>query len=212
MSEILTKQERNRARDYTLKAGVLSLGEFTYASGQEANNKLDMERLLLYREYRTPLLKSMALLAIRNPQTIEAIIGIPRGGAKFAQKVGLLAGIRVIEMEKGENDLGNPVFNYRSRADRVAAESVDSIAIMEDVTTTRSSEALLYAQHPEIRERAEVCITGWDRSTPGKKLPLSVPLEPVIQEPIPYDLFPGHALYEYAQGQKQEEHADDRSF
>jgi hypothetical protein len=177
-----------------LTGGVLKLKQVRFADKQQSNNKLDMEELEGQPARRTKLIEPMR--KIIRQLAPDLIVGVPRTGQDWAVEIGAVEGIAVPEIEK---DLSSPnTFRFATNAARLLVAQAKVIVVVEDATTRRTNERGMYASLPGLQEKTVACVTGWARDLPEERYEVDVPLYPIIEEYIPYELASTHPSYQYA--------------
>ncbi len=195
--------DQERLRSAVLGAGVLQLGDVTFAGGVSANNKLDMTRLFLQEDERIGLINVVAALGRSAIQyDPDALWGVPTGGQKFAKALGQVLEVPVIGLKKDQDHIGYRRFDYDvlDTEGQVPISDYCRMVGIEDVSTTYGS-VVGCLQLPELREATKAVAVIWSRGEDDPDeviLPdMRVSLIPLIVEPVPSHLKKSHELYAY---------------
>ena len=190
----------DRLRDIILAAGVLQLGEVTFASGMTANNKLDMSKLFDQEGDRTGLHAVIAALGrTANRYKPDALWGVPTGGQSFARALGQVLRKPVIDLKKYQDYTGARRFDYGAEI-TVGISGCNRMVGIEDVSTTYGS-VVGCLQLPELREATKAVAVIWSRGEDDPDeiiMPdMRLKIEPLIVRPMPGIMFESHELYRY---------------
>lgn len=122
-----------------VKAKVFRRGDFTFASGQKATLKVDMEKIYeSNREYRRLLtLFSIHPVVVRS----DVLIYVPNGMKRFCHDLSKLINKPVADVVKTANSTNKYDFSFSSSSSRLLAIGAQSPLICEDVVTTLGSVA-----------------------------------------------------------------------
>lgn len=162
----------------------------TFAAGQQANNKLDLERI-----GHLPLLR--ARIVEHATQHIEQyepdlLVSTPRGADWFVKSIAWRLGITALVLDKDES---TKEFSYQAGGQQ-AVESSHRLMIGDDALNRLTNTGKVH-ELPGIAERALGVFAIWDRN-PDRSQSLPLPIEAIITEEIPDMLPTDHELWEYA--------------
>lgn len=186
-----------------LGAGVLRLGRFEFDDGP-SNNKLEMERLFRpeNRAKAASVITGLGRLATRFRP--DGLYGIPPNGGYFAQALGQVLELPVIDLHRVKRPSGlklfEPVDASADSSPGYVLEDLWRLVGIKDVSATFGSvEDCL--RSPNLARRTAAVVTVWAR---GEMAPFDspvwdqAPLHALVYEPIPRQLSPGHELCGYA--------------
>ena len=180
----------NELRDEILNS-CFAPYEGTFASGAPANNKLDMEHLLVgSNAYNTVVRSIGALATIYQP---DFCVGVPDGGTGIAMHVANHMEIGWYPLMRSDDDPSTIVFEYEEDEDHCQEKTRG--LIVEDVFN-RFTSTKRVLQIPPIALRAVVAVAVWDRGMPAEREALSIPTKAVIEEHIPAQLPGDSPLWE----------------
>ncbi|MGH7196128.1 MAG: hypothetical protein ACREGA_05150 [Candidatus Saccharimonadales bacterium] len=189
MSAELSDCEINAVRQAVLEAGVWRVaGDFTFASGEQANNKLEIDRLLLPEngERRQTVVSALAKIAMAAKP--DLLYGVPSGGQDFARLVGQKLDLPVISIDKIlPQKPGQKNFGYSSDNDQKMVSTAARLVGIEDVTTTMTSLAAVLTL-PGLAVKTQKMVAIWRRGQPNQERQLPLPAESlswIIEQPIP---------------------------
>ncbi len=193
-------------RHQILSTGTWRFGEFVFASGEEANNKLDAEALVEHTSQYVYVLSELGRIA--RQWEPKALVGVPRGGQRLASDLGLMLNLPVIELEKEDTTPGRKTFRYADERDKHLAATAGPIVALEDVTSEMTSlDGML--QLPELREHVVAVSAIWRRGRVETERELGVPITWLIEEPLPNVIEADHPFYQeyglFAVGRPQPE-------
>jgi orotate phosphoribosyltransferase len=139
-------------------------GDFTFASGTKANNKLQMERLKNNPELFDDVIRRLGVLAmVFNPDLISYV---PDGARLFAEPLAADLGLPVAHLWKAiDINNGQPRnITYKRPMDHRSVRAANRLVIIEDVTTKFTSTKKVL-DLPDMRQIAigQVSIVhrGW---------------------------------------------------
>jgi len=137
------------------EASVLERGHFIFANGDHSLVKLEMDKLWQHPDSLRTVLRFLA--EARDLPLCDVILGVPTGGQRLADAVGLMLQIPVVQMHRAVGGTKQD-FCFATAADRDLAARAKSPRIYEDVVTTLSSVAgvvkLLSPQEQDIHSLA----------------------------------------------------------
>ncbi|HVV25724.1 MAG TPA: hypothetical protein VHC21_01700 [Candidatus Saccharimonadales bacterium] len=154
--------------------------EGTFAGGQPANNKLDLERIAHVPGLRAQIVYGLAELA--QPHRPDLIVGVPHGGDWLATDLAWQLGIRALLLDKDEHK----AFHYQKGGEQMVARS-ERVVGVDDLFNRRTSIRKVQALNG-LAERMVAAVAVWDRN-PAMKPRLPLPHEALIEEAIP-DMLP----------------------
>lgn len=183
-------------RDRLLQVGFRRY-EDSFASGLQANNKLDLsyEALHPHAELLAEVIQRLGELATEYQP--DLIVPVPNGANGIGSNVAMKLNIEAACLIKNTWDTTQGI--YYGNGSAQAINEHERIILVEDVinglTSTRRVMAL-----PGITERLVSVIGIWDRGDPQTRLvlPRGVVLQAIIQEPIAPMLPESSKLWEYA--------------
>lgn len=194
---MISTSEIEQARQDILTAGVWELGEYVFAGNNEANNKLEMERLLNQPEKAELVLNLLGGLAIGSSFYPDAIWGVPNGGQEFAKVLGkrLKVPVVLLAKDKVNSSPGEKRFKFRSDEDEAIVDAAQNMVAVEDVTTKLTSlDGAL--QNPKLAKKTNYIVAIWRRGTEVIERKLYVPILWIIEEPLPNIITPDHPFYQ----------------
>jgi hypothetical protein len=173
----------HNVRDRLLSV-CLERHEGRFASGQKANNKLDLEKLANDPELEQFVVESLAGRVLEHAP--EFVVGIPDGATQLAGKVAVNSGLYLAHLKKNDQDPNK--FEFASWADEEAiCEPLNRGVLIEDVfnrfTNTRRALAI-----PLLAKRIVAVEAIWDRGLPAYREQLDIPCGSIISEHIPDQL------------------------
>lgn len=189
---MLRPEDSQQCLEAVLSAGTWELGEYTFATGRPANNKLFMERVLQHPEASKVILRSLGQLVLQHEP--DVLWGVPAGGQEYAMALGAWLGIGVVMLEKEVNEAGRKTFRYKRARDRIRMEGAQCAVGVEDVTTTFTSikGALLL---PELQEKTLGAVAVWRRGQSDSERQINIPVHWLIEEPLPNHITTEHPFY-----------------
>ncbi len=162
----------------------------TFADGQEANNKLDLELVKQLPSLAALVSYKMATMVVsHNP---DLLVSTPKGADWLTRRVAGRLGVAALILNKNET---TKEFTYSEDGEETVAQS-DRLVIVDDVLNRLTNTGKVYAL-PGIAEHA-VAIAGiWDRN-PSRETKVPIPTEAIIVEEIPDMLPASHSLWNHA--------------
>jgi orotate phosphoribosyltransferase len=189
----MTKTDYARhIENVVMRAGVWHFGDYTFASGKKANNKLEIPELLEDPEAREVVLHEMGKLVVAHSP--DAIWGVPSGGQEFARHLCKELDVPVIFLRKVGSLAGSKEFAYNTRYDAKAARKAECIVGIKDITTELTSVNGVL-QLPELKEKTEAIVALWRRENSEVEKPLGVNVEWVVEDEVPNTITPEHPFY-----------------
>lgn len=203
--------EQDQIVEAAFREGIWEVGiDVTFASGKQANNKVDWERLFVNSEDRrkpansanfevTPagLVVVSALLEMTDEFAPDVLVGVPSGGQRFARAVGRVLQIPTIEIMKLRNEPGHKTYQYMTGGDHVLAEGAERLFVIEDATTEMTSLSglcdLIEGAHGD-REVAIGAVQRRDDGSNERQLPY--PIDWLIELPMPNMIDRQHPTYQ----------------
>lgn len=200
MSAELNTHEIIDVRNAVLDAGVWRVGEeFTFASGEQANNKLEMDRLFLPENYRQLEKVTAALAKIAVGANPDLLCGVPSGGQDLAVIVGQILRVPVISIDKNEALIpGEKNFHYTLEKDQQMVAAASRAVLIEDVTTSITSIGGVL-KLDGLAEKTCRIVAVWRRGKPSEERLLPLPpgsLHWIIQQSIPNQITKKYHFYE----------------
>jgi hypothetical protein len=174
----------NLREDIDLRKGILEIcfdsyeEPISFASGEPANNKLDLERL----SHNESLIGAVAVAAVTNlvrPHQPDLIVATPKGANWLARRVAWALGEKALLLEK---DKISKEFSYGEHGQQ-SVEKSRRLVIVDDVLNHLTNTGKVY-EMPGVAERTQAIIGVWDRN-PDRVTDIQVPVEAVIKEEIP---------------------------
>lgn len=180
--------------DAFFACGGWELGNFTFASGQTANNKLDMEKLLVHRTRRKKVIVPLTDNVVEHSP--QAVWGVPRGGQMAARHVANLLGIGFIQLRKDSKHHvpGAKNFIFANPESEALARDCDRLVGIEDVTTEMTSLCGAL-QLPLLDEHTLAIESIWRRGGEGVERPIDKPMRWLIERPLPNHITIYHPFY-----------------
>lgn len=191
----LQEAERHQVREAVLGVGVLKLGRYRFADGQESDNKIDMEEIYKHSRVLRLVLQALGKLAI--PYRPDCIVPIANGADQLGVHLGVWLDLPVAFLKKDRVEPGLKTFLFRTEGDEKLALESANIIMLEDAATRRTSTSGAL-QIPILRRKTRAVLEVWDRAAPGEARPLPVPEHVLVKEALPYSLPKDHHLRSYA--------------
>ena len=166
--------------------------EGKFASGKQANNKIDAEQVRTNPVLRDRVAQAVAQKAKQfNP---DMLMAIPDGGNWLAIDVAWLLGCAVLLLHK---DQQTKEFSYNF-GDQEACSTSRRLVLVDDIfndlTNVRKTLEL-----PGVQERASGAVAIVDRGDPHKRLPVNLMIDAAIHDNIPPILPAKSAYWKYVQ-------------
>lgn len=167
----------------------------TFAGGEQANNKLDLEKITGSVKLRARVAVRMAELVRQSEfyPKLDMIVAVPNGANWLALDMGYLLGRFVLQLDK---DPETKDFSFRHNGDNQLA-GTKNIIIVDDVLNQLTNTSKVY-ELPDMAERTNAVFGIWDRNpdrTTSCTLP--VPVQAIISEYIPAQLPSDSKLWKY---------------
>ena len=171
--------------------------EGTFAGGQEANNKLDIERLCL-----SPVLRARAASYVmdvirKNVHMPDLLVAVPYGANWMVGDIcRSIPGVSPLYLEKTQKN-GSKELTLLDEGEQ-ALEDARTIGIVDDVLNRRTNTLMAYDLIGSEQSQKIVGIFGfWDRN-PAWDNHLDIPVDAAIKHEIPDMLPPDSQLWRYA--------------
>ncbi len=200
--------------DAAFKEGIWRVGidpPITFASGKEANNKVDWEGLFSFPEDPSNLnaginfelsaagsLVAGVLLEVVDQYAPDAVGGVPTGGQRYGRWVARELGIPFIRTEKDTNEPGIKTYRFADETERAKAMDSRRLAVIEDATTEFTSLVGYLALILETPGEREVGIRAIQRRDDGAnelELPEAVDIEWLIELAMPNMMTAEHPAF-----------------
>lgn len=181
--------------DAVMASEVWEFGDFTFASGKTANNKIQLPKVLDTIHAKGLLLGRMAEL-IQGYQP-DMLWGVPDGGQEFAKVLGEDLGVPLLELERDEEAsarMGTKIFKYVNDDEIANAEVAEKIVGIEDVSNELTS-VVSALDLPVLSRKTVAVVIGFRRGSRKNEQPVSVPLEAAIDMPIPNIIDHNHPFF-----------------
>lgn len=168
--------------------------EGAHASGEGANNKLDLERIKDNQDLTDFVVRALSKNVLEhNP---EFVVGVPDGATWLAGKVARRADLYLVHLKREGKD--RTAVRFETWADKDAiCEPLSRGVLIEDVFN-RFTNTIRSLAIPEINKRIVAAEAIWDRGVQPRK-ELYLPHRALIEEPIPAVLPEDSELWRYDQ-------------
>lgn len=162
----------------------------TFAGGQEANNKLDLERIGHLPHLAAQIVSRLAeIIETFEP---DLLVSTPKGADWLTVRTSWRLGTSALLLDK---DPSTKEFAYRPTG-RETVEKSQRLVIVDDALNRLTNTGKVF-DLPGIADKAVAIGAIWDRN-PGRETDLSLPIGAVISEEIP-DMLPDDSpLWEHA--------------
>jgi orotate phosphoribosyltransferase len=181
----------NKLREDFYKA-AFSRYEGRFASGEIANNKLEVDKLQRMPSLRAQVSEALVLVAKKfNP---DMVMAVPRGGNWVAIDLAWNLGAAILLLDKNE-ETGD--FHFQSGGED-ALRTSRRLLIVDDMFTkfTNTRKAM---ELPGVRERAVGAVAIDDRGDSSKRVDVNLPHDALFQEYIPPVLPANSRFWKYAE-------------
>ncbi len=195
-----------------LIAAGFQVGQYEFASGETANNKLGLDAETLETSDPELYHEVVGRLAVQARQfKPNALTYVPNGARGYAHAIGHLTGLPVVEMVATPNEQGGKdvalARGFKNLARFVLARR---IVLIEDVTTELTSVNRTL-EMPFMKHKVAGIAAIWRRGVEGreKPLPKGIRASWLVEAPMPRLMTPGlidHHLRHKTRFQNQRVH------
>lgn len=163
-------------------------GDFTFAGGAEADNKLDLERALLIPDLVSSIIDRLCELA--EPYNPDALTGLPNGATRWAEYMAERMRLPVIYLKKEITEPGNKTYSLCSKADYQYTERRPGarLLVVEDVGSKLTSFRGALKSVPFIGSNALGLVGIWRRLPEQSDSPDPQSTSWMVEEHIPLKL------------------------
>ncbi len=197
MRQLLNQLEPVRAKHAVFEAGAWEVAEdfqpyVRFASGEQANNKLLLDRLVDEPRMLRPMVKLAEFL---EP---DAVWGQPSGGQAFAERIAEELDVPLIRLKKDVNLPGIKTCDYASDKDYKIAHDAGRTVGIEDVGNEFTSLYGTLRLSPRLRDIARSTggiVMGWRRGSPARERELDIDILSVVHEYIPNMVTPDSLFF-----------------
>lgn len=166
--------------------------ETRFASGQKANNKLDLERIATDPHLRKKVVEEIASITkVYNP---DFVVGVPQGANWLAADVAFRLDIQKVVLSKNPS---TNTMSFATNEDKLKCQKLSHGIIIEDVFS-RYTNTRRVLKIPQVANRIVAAISIWDRGLDNGREPLSIKAESLIKLNIPSWLSADSELWRYA--------------
>jgi orotate phosphoribosyltransferase len=176
----------------------LITGNFQFAGGDEANNKLDLERAQSIPELAGRITDRLCELA--EPYQPTVLVGLPNGATGWAERMSEEMKLPVLYLKKELVVPGQKTFSLRSSHDRqyVDGKPDARLLVIEDAGSKLTSFRGALESVPYIGKNALGLVGIWRRFPPQVDKPDPKPTRWIINEYIPLNLSKRSRYRQYA--------------
>jgi orotate phosphoribosyltransferase len=177
-------------RDYFLEKCFVR-DDKVFASGIQANNKIDMERLANDPVAHALVERLGGLIVVQRP---EFLVAVPNGASWMTAILCNQLSIPEVQLTKHQDRS----VDYLNAEEATKVLSYEQGVLIEDIfnrfTNTRKVLSL-----PGMSERVVAVTALMDRGEPSIREPLEIPHFVLVHEPIPEQLPPDSVYWKYAE-------------
>lgn len=165
-----------------------------FAGGEEANNKLDLEKIQHHPELRQRVVG--ALGRIVNLYGPDAVLPVPNGAIWLGEDLAEQHGLACIHLRK---DAATGAMDFLTKEEEKRCMDMRRLFIVEDAFT-RFTNTWRVLRTNFVARRAVVAAAIWDRGVVTEREQPFIPTHSLLTEHIPAQLPPDSPLWEYADG------------
>lgn len=162
-------------------ATCFSRYEGEFADGDQANNKLDMEKIYDNPELFEEVTLRLGQVAMEHDP--EFIVGVPDGATRLADAVASYCGLFSAHLRRTGSNKDKVEFKDNFLDGKVICGSLSRGVLVEDVFNKFTSTNRVLAV-PELSERIVAVEAIWDRGSDPRSKP-DVPARALIKEHVP---------------------------
>jgi len=155
----------------------------TFADGQAADNKLELDHRSLSQNQNLLTTVVANICELAEPYHPDFVIGVPNGATNLAVAVAKNMRQEVYSPHLAKDD-ATKLIDYKTEADRDMIAFLGRGILIEDVLNRRRTTRKVL-QLAELGPKICAVIGVFDRSVPAERLPVDKPTHALVHQKIP---------------------------
>ncbi len=176
-----SRQKEIEIRRAFMREGAIRTGEFTAASGQSGDTKINTD--VMYNN--KPLLNFVASELARRARAFEPdlIVPVPRGANAIGRLVARRMKVEVAFMQWDDKTPGNKAVSPAGETDAAAIIDAERVLVLEDVYSTGISSHTV-ASHELIKPKVAGVLSIWSRLRESERIEVPYRTATIVEEYI----------------------------